>query len=190
MDNTGRLNSRGQITIEAILILGLFILLFIAVTFDTGLKVQEYSNDVAIAAEARANLDKIADSIMVVRAGGPGTTRTVTITSSYNNWGIATGSGFGREATIIYGIGFNSSAPIPEEMNATSFGGRYWGTIGRDISGVNSGTTITAITGNGTGTWKIRIRYNTPAGLTPTVALAPSWPTIPTPGQTIDITLS
>jgi len=137
MDDIDNRYNRGQITIEAILILGLFILIFVGVTFNMGMKVRGYSNDVAIASEAKANLDKIADGIMIVRAGGPGTTKVVTITSTFNNWGIATGSWLGRDAAIIYGIGFNSTGPIPDEMNATSGQslGLYWGSLERNISG-------------------------------------------------------
>ena len=181
------MNNRGQITIEAILILGLFILIFIAVTFSMGLRVQEYSNDLAIATEARANLDKISDGIMIVRAGGPGTTKTVTITSTFNNWSIATGNNLGRNQAIIYGIGFSNSNTIPDEMNSTGpISGLFWGTFGEDISGINAGNSITTITVNGAGTWNVMIKHNA-TGLIPTINLAPAAPAL---GETINITLT
>ena len=79
-----------QVTIEGILIMGFFILIFVGITFPSGARMALSSNDVAAITEARGNLDKILSALEMAAAGQKGTVRTVTIVSNLDNWEINT----------------------------------------------------------------------------------------------------
>ncbi len=69
--------SRGQITIEAILIFGLFILIFIGVSVPLAFKARDMASDTGIVADARYAAEEIASTANSIAV--PGEKRTIRV---------------------------------------------------------------------------------------------------------------
>ncbi len=152
------MNRRAQITLEFIVIIGIFMIIFTGVTLPMAFKVSSASRDNAIVLEMKSNLNNIASAVEVVGAQGYGSTRTVEITSDMNNWGISAYPDY-LNRTLVYYVNFSSNSGIPTEIktDVTDIGA-----LGTYIEGVeeNNGTLANSFyyfNGNGNGTWKVRI---------------------------------
>jgi hypothetical protein len=126
---------RGQLTLEGILIMGFFIIIFLGISFPAMLQVHQASNDAVIVLEGRTNLDKISSSIMITRANGPGSVRIVTVKSSSLNWSISSYDDDAQNNTLTYWVEWNSPDAVPAELiKDDSLGG-----IGKNsIAGVST----------------------------------------------------
>lgn len=71
------MNNRGQITVEAILIFGLIILLFIGVSVPLAFKAKDMANDAGAVSDARYALEQLASAVNSVST--PGEKRTISI---------------------------------------------------------------------------------------------------------------
>jgi|Deesub1362A_J573_1020465.scaffolds.fasta_scaffold00350_39 uncharacterized protein (UPF0333 family) len=130
------MDNKGQMTMEGILIMGFFILIFVGISFPAMIKVYKASNDASIILESRENLDKISKAIEMVRANGNGSIRTVTIKSSSLNWSIsAYDSDNPNNDILTYWIKWKTTDRVPSELikNGSSGG------LGKNsIEGVSS----------------------------------------------------
>lgn len=158
---------RGQVTIEGILILGFFILIFVGITFPAALRVSSSSNDIAVIMEAQNNLNKISSAVEMVAAGQKGTVRTVTIVSNINNWEINTNAPTdgtnptSQRPVLNYEISIWESGNVPGQLYRIRSG---WGAVTvLEIPGVSTGNSSglgirsCAHTGDGKGSWDVRI---------------------------------
>jgi uncharacterized protein (UPF0333 family) len=151
------MGERGQITIEAILIFGMFILLFVGVTFPHMLTVYRHSNDASAVLEGKNNLNAIANAIILVRNGGPGTVKTVPITSSIKNWGLRA---YESGHTLVYAIEWGNADKVPGQLiQIGTMGGIGIETIdGINSTGAASGYDFSS--DDGQGKWYVKIENN------------------------------
>lgn len=165
-----RSDENAQVTIEAILLFGFFILVFLGVSFSSAIKVSSSSSDVASVMEAQNNLDKISSAVEAVAAGPRGAVRTVTITSNIANWEINTHAptdGINptpKRPILNYEISiWNTDSDVPGQLyRIRSSGGISWGAVTvLDMPGVSTGAALGQRTcshqGDGKGTWDVRI---------------------------------
>jgi len=159
---------RGQVTIEGILLMGFFILIFVGISFPAALKVSSSSNDIAAVTEAQNNLNKISSAVEAVAAGQKGTVRTVTIVSNIKNWEINTNAptdGINptpKRPILNYEISiWDTNDDVPGQLYRIHSG---WGAVTvLDISGVSTGESEVpgqrscSHQGDGKGTWDVRI---------------------------------
>lgn len=161
-------DENAQVTIEGVLILGFFILIFVGVTFPAGIRMASSSNNVAVIMEAQNNLDKISSAVGMVAAGQKGTVRTVTIVSNIANWEINTNAPTdgtnptSKRPVLNYEISiWNSSGDVPGQLKRIRSG---WGAVTvLDIPGVSTGESAglgqrsCGRIGDGKGSWDVRI---------------------------------
>jgi uncharacterized protein (UPF0333 family) len=163
---------KGQVTIEGVLILGFFILIFVGVTFPAGVRMVSSSNDVATITEARSNLDKISSAVELVAAGQRGTVRTVTINSNLANWEINTNAPTdgsnptSKRPVLNYEVSiWDSINNVPGQLYRirTSGNSSFGAVTALDIPGVSTGESAglgqrsCAHVGDGKGSWDVRI---------------------------------
>jgi len=160
----------GQISIEAIIIFGMFVIILIGISFPVALKTQSASNDAAIILEARKNLNTIVSTIETVRAQGSGAVTTVAITSNSAKWQINTNAPAGENVINPYPsspvLGYeisiwSSNAEVPKQLYRIRSG--YGALAVFNISGISngpSGQRTCNFDGNGKGTWNIRVENN------------------------------
>lgn len=162
----------GQVTIEGVLILGFFILIFVGVTFPAGIRMSSSSNDIAAVTEAKNNLNTISSAIELAAAGQRGTVRTVTIKSNVANWQINTNAPMDgtnptpQRPVLNYEISiWESNSLVPGQLyRIRASGGSSFGAVTKlEIPGVSTGEAAglgqrsCTHTGNGEGTWDVRI---------------------------------
>ncbi|MEE8400900.1 MAG: hypothetical protein V3R86_01945 [Candidatus Hydrothermarchaeaceae archaeon] len=161
-------DDRGQLTIEGILLMGFFILIFVGITFPAALRVSSSSEDIASILEAQSNLDRISSAVEAVAAGQKGTVRTVTIVSNMGSWELNTNAptdGINptpKRPILNYEIGiWGSVGDVPGQLYRIRPG---WGAITvLDIPGVSNGESASldertcSHSFDGEGTWDIRI---------------------------------
>jgi uncharacterized protein (UPF0333 family) len=159
---------KGQVTIEGVLILGFFVLIFVGVTFPAGLLSAGSANDVAAVTEAQNNLNKISSAVGLVSAGQKGTVRTVTIISNIASWEINTNAPMdginptSKRPVLNYEVSiWGSNADVPGQLYRIRSG---WGAVtALDIPGVSTGEAAglgqrsCTRTGDGKGSWDVRI---------------------------------
>lgn len=159
---------RGQLTIEGILLMGFFILIFVGITFPAALRVSSSSEDIALILEAQSNLDRISSAVEAVAAGQKGTVRTVTIVSNMARWELNTNAptdGINptpKRPILNYEIGFGDSVgDVPGQLYRIRSG---WGAITvLDMPGVSNGESAgldqrtCSHSVDGEGTWDVRI---------------------------------
>ena len=158
---------KGQVTIEGVLILGFFILIFVGVTFPAGVRMVSSSNDIAAITEARSNLDRISSAVELVAAGQGGTVRTVTIVSNLDNWEINTNAPTdgtnptSKRPVLNYEISIWETRAVPGQLKRIRSG---WGAVTvLDIHGVRTGESAglgqraCGRYGDGKGSWDVRI---------------------------------
>jgi hypothetical protein len=165
---------KGQVTIEGILILGFFILIFVGITFPSALRISGYSNEVVSILEAQNNLDKISGAVEMVAAAQRGTVRTVTITSNINNWEINTNAPTDgtnptpKRPILNYEIGiWKSDDGVPGQLYRIRYSSDTnsgWGAVVvLDMTGVSTGESAglgqrsCSRFGDGSGSWDVRI---------------------------------
>jgi uncharacterized protein (UPF0333 family) len=167
---------KGQVTIEGILILGFFILIFVGITFPAALRVAGSSNDIAVIMEAQNNLNKISSAVEMVAAGQKGTVRTVTIVSNINNWEINTNAPTdggvinptSKRPILNYEIGiWESDDEVPGQLYRIRYSSDTnsgWGAVVvLDMMGVSTGESAglgqrsCSHFGDGKGSWDVRI---------------------------------
>jgi uncharacterized protein (UPF0333 family) len=163
---------KGQVTIEGVLILGFFVLIFVGVTFPAGLLSAGSANDVAAVTEAQNNLNKISSAVGLVSAGQKGTVRTVTIISNIASWEINTNAPMdginptSKRPVLNYEVSiWGSNADVPGQLyRIRSSGNSSWGAVVvLDMPGVSTGESESpgmrscARTGDGKGSWDVRI---------------------------------
>lgn len=166
---------KGQVTIEGVLILGFFILIFVGITFPSGIRMVSYSNDVAAITEAKNNLNKISSALELVASGQIGTVRTVTITSNVANWEINTNAPAdginptSKRPILNYEISiWNSNANVPGQLYRirTSGNSSFGAVTALEMPGVSTGEAVglgqrsCSHTGDGVGSWDVRIENN------------------------------
>ena len=181
---------KGQVTIEGILILGFFILIFVGITFPAALRVSSSSNDVAVIMEAQNNLNKISSAVEMVAAGQKGTVRTVTIVSNINNWEINTNAPNGsinpspKRPILNYEIGiWESDDEVPGQLYRIRYSSDTnsgWGAVVvLDMTGVRTGESAglgqrsCSHFGDGKGSWDVRIE-NAATSAAPYIVFATS----------------
>ncbi|GCC11100.1 hypothetical protein IPdc08_01148 [archaeon] len=152
------MNRSAQVTLEFIVIIGIFMIIFTGITLPMAFKVSSASKDNAIILEMKNNLNNIASGVEVVGSQGYGSTRTVEITSDISNWGISAYPDY-LNRTIVYYVNFSSNVGIPTDIETNITG---IGALGTDVGWVeeNNGTLTNSFynfNGNGKGTWKVRI---------------------------------
>lgn len=166
-----RNTDKGQVSIEGILILGFFILIFVGVTFPAGIRMTSSSNNIAVITEAQNNLNIISSTVEMVAAGQRGTVRTVKITSNVDNWEINTNAPTdglnptSKRPVLNYEIStWNSSGDVPGQLYRIRSG---WGAVTElEISGVSTGESAglgqrsCRHEGDGKGSWDVRIENN------------------------------
>jgi type II secretory pathway pseudopilin PulG len=163
---------RGQVTIEGVLILGFFILIFVGITFPSGIRMVSYSNDIAAITEAKNNLNVISSALEMVASGQKGTVRTITITSNVANWEINTNAPMDginptpKRPVLNYEVsiwGSNSDVPGQLYRIRTSGNSSFGAVVALEIPGVSTGEAnglgqrSCSHTGGGTGSWDVRI---------------------------------
>ena len=163
---------KGQVTIEGILILGFFILIFVGVTFPAGIRTANSANDVAAVTEAQNNLNKISSAVGLVAAGQKGTVRTITITSNIDSWEINTNAPMdginptSKRPILNYEISiWNSNDDVPGQLyRIHASGNSSWGAVViLDVPGVSSGESESpglrrcSRPAGGKGMWDVRI---------------------------------
>lgn len=163
---------RGQISIEGILLLGFFILIFVGITFPSALRVSGSSDEIAAITEAQNNLNTISSAVGLVAAGQRGTVRTVTIVSKIGYWEINTNAPAdginptSQRPELNYEISIWGSADdVPRQLYRirqspdTNSG---WGALTViDMAGVSTGESAglgqRSCRQKGSGTWDVRI---------------------------------
>ncbi len=151
------MNRKAQVTIEYIVIIGIFIVLFAGVTLPMAFKASSASRDVELVVEMKDNLNKISSAIEIVNAQGYGSVRTVEITSSRNSWGLVAYPGYINK-TLAYFVVFDSGSEVPPEISTSK---SNYGAIGVDIDGVYKNSLNSSyIILNETGRWKVLVRNN------------------------------
>ncbi len=176
---------KGQITVEAILIIGLFILLFVGISMPTAFQVYDRSTDTSVILEMRTNTDAIVSAIKIVRAGGSGSVRTVKIKSNVNNWKLsAYDTDNPNTNTMTYWVKWSDAADVPYELVKNGVWGGYSTTSIGGISGSGTMSTI-QFSGNGTGQWNVKVT-NSATSTSPTLDVS----TALTNEDTIEITLT
>lgn len=92
-----KMDNRGQISAEYLLLMVIIILILSAVTIPLASKSIDASNDVSQASDAKVAVESIADAANVVYANGPGAKRKITVyipqdnmTFFFNSKGIST----------------------------------------------------------------------------------------------------
>jgi len=171
---------RGQITIEGILLMGFFILIFIGVSFPAAIKVYRASNEASIILEARANLDKIANTIVTVRAGGPGSIKTVTVKSSSSNWSLSAYDDDNPNGDVLtYWTQWSSASDVPTELIRN---GVYGGIGKNSIEGISTTGTKSSTGLLEAGTYSVKVKNEATSHL-PRLNISKS-------GSTIIITLT
>lgn len=164
---------RGQVSIEAILLIGFFVLIFVSITFPAALKVSSASNDVAAVMEAQSNLNKVSSAVEAVAVGQRGTVRTITIVSNIANWEINTNAptdGINptpNRPILNYAVGiWNSTADVPPQLYRIRSGGdgTGWGAVTvLTKTGISTGSSAglgqrkCSHLANGKGTWTVRV---------------------------------
>ena len=139
-----RSKENGQVSIEAVLILGFFILILVGVTYPAAIRSAVWSNDIAVVTEAQGNLDKMSGALEFVAAGQKGTVRTVTITSNIVNWKINTNAPMDgtnptpRRPILNYEISiWDTDSQVPAQLYRIGSG---WGAVTvLDITGISTG---------------------------------------------------
>jgi uncharacterized protein (UPF0333 family) len=158
----------GQVSIEAVLILGFFIMILVGVTYPAAIRSAVWSNDVAAVTEAQSNLDRISSAVEFVAAGQKGTVRTVAITSNIANWTINTNAPMdgtnptSKRPILNYEISiWDTDSQVPGQLYRINSG---WGAVTvLDITGVSTGEASglgersCSHAGNGEGSWDVRI---------------------------------
>lgn len=161
-------DENAQVTIEGLLIVGFFILIFIGISLPAGLKVASSSNDVAAVTEAQNNLNRISSAVEMVAAGQKGTVRTVAIVSNLDNWQLNTNAPTdginptSKRPVLNYEISiWDSDADVPGQLYRIHSG---WGAVTvLDIPGVSTGESAglsqrsCGRVGDGRGTWDVRV---------------------------------
>ncbi len=163
---------RGQISIEGILLLGFFILIFVGITFPSAIRVSGSSSEIAAIMEAQNNLNTISSAVGLVAAGQRGTVRTVTIVSKIEKWEINTNAPTdginptSKRPVLNYEIGiWGSDEDVPRQLYRIHSGANAsWGAVTvLNISGVSTGESASpgqrscSHQGDGKGTWDVRI---------------------------------
>ncbi len=182
------MRKNGQITVEAILIIGFFIALFMAISMPVALQVVDSGKDTSAILEMRTNTDMILSAIKLVRAGGPGSVRTVKIKSNYENIKIAAYDDIENPPnTLTYWVKWSSAAKVPYELAKNSEWGGYYKTSikGIDSTGTMSNSPASLSTGSGQGNWKVKV-INSATSTSPALSISSTL----TGGDTIEITLS
>lgn len=146
---------KAQVTLEYLIVLGLFIVIFAGITLPMAFKSASASRDIDVVMEMKQNLDKIASAIELTAAQGYGSVKTVEITSSRKSWRLLAY----RNATLVYVVEFPSAADVPPEIR---YGNTRYGYLAVNISGVqpwNSSMTSSGIvfSGNGEGRFRVRV---------------------------------
>lgn len=167
-----RNEENAQITVEGILLMGFFILIFVGISFPAALRVSSSSNDVMTITEAQNNLNKISSAVEMVAAGHKGTVRTVTIVSNIESWEINTNAPMdginptSKRPILNYEISiWDSNADVPGQLYRIHSGDNVsWGAVTvLDMSGVSTGESAglgirsCRHVGDGKGTWDVRI---------------------------------
>jgi uncharacterized protein (UPF0333 family) len=163
------MDEKGQITIEAILIFAIFVLFFVGITFPGMLTVSKNSDDISAALEGKKNLNAIAAGIDMVRKGGPGTVKTVPITSNIKNWSL---NAYAQNHTLVYLIDWNSASNVPDQMPIKV--GSQGGIGVKSFDGIAStGTTsgYSFSSGDGQGRWYVKITNNA-TSTTPSISIS------------------
>ncbi|NOZ77203.1 MAG: hypothetical protein GXO65_05960 [Euryarchaeota archaeon] len=168
------MDERGQITVEAILIFGMLTLIFVGISFPAMLKTYRAGSDTATVMEMKQNLNRIAGGIEFARRGGPGTVRTVTITTTTDTWAVASypdswGSDYGQ---LNYLIKWNSSSDVPDEVQVNN---SDIGLLKIDsFQGISSPSSVQVCPPSpydkGPGSWEIIITNNA-TSITPTIQI-------------------
>ncbi|MFQ6137302.1 MAG: hypothetical protein ACE5PM_09010 [Candidatus Hydrothermarchaeales archaeon] len=158
------MDEKGQITLEAILIIGLFILIFVGISMPMAFRAYDSTTDTSSILEAQDNLDAVVGTIEMVVAGGPGSVRTITVRSTIANWGIAAYDADNPNGdTLTYWLRWSSADAVPSEV-ITNTGNNTWGGISvASIDGVSGGGTPSEFlfqADDGVGTWKIKVTHN------------------------------
>jgi len=116
-------NEQGQITIEAILIIGFFVLIFFSITVPLALRSADYARDLAVASDARYAFNEIASAANSVVVNG--SKRTIEIYMP----GYKTTSGSVERVTVIcasgstlYGKVILGGGSEVKSFNATLYG--------------------------------------------------------------------
>jgi uncharacterized protein (UPF0333 family) len=163
---------RGQISIEGILLLGFFILIFVGITFPSAIRVSGSSNEIAAIMEAQNNLNTISSAVGLVAAGQRGTVRTVTIVSKIEKWEINTNAPTdginptSKRPVLNYEIGiWGSDEDVPRQLYRIHSGANAsWGAVTvLNMSGVSTGESASpgkrrcSRPVGGKGTWDVRI---------------------------------
>lgn len=163
---------RGQISIEGILLLGFFILIFVGITFPSAIRVSGSSSEIAAITEAQNNLNTISSAVGLVAAGQRGTVRTVTIVSKIEKWEINTNAPTdginptSKRPVLNYEIGiWGSDEDVPRQLYRIHSGANAsWGAVTvLNMSGVSTGGSAglgqrrCSRPVGGKGTWDVRI---------------------------------
>jgi len=151
---------KAQITIEYVIIIGIVMVFFTAVTLPLSFRVSDASRDVEVVTEMQSNLDSISSAIRTANAQGPGSVRTVEVISSRENWSVLAYSS-DVDGAITYGIYFASEEDVPPEI---STGEAVFGAMGRDIEGIANSGTASSFNGSGKGRWKVRVENSNYGG--------------------------
>ncbi|MBU2559534.1 hypothetical protein KKA03_01410 [archaeon] len=163
---------KGQVTIEGVLILGFFILIFVGVTFPSGIRMVSYSNEITAITEAQNNLNIISSTLELVASGQRGTVRTVAITSNLANWEINTNAPTdginptSKKPVLNYEVSiWDSNDDVPGQLYRIRSSGNssFGAVVALEIPGVSTGEAADldqrscTHTGDGKGSWNVRI---------------------------------
>lgn len=178
---------KGQITVEAILILGLFILLFVGISMPTAFQIYDRSTDTSVILEMRTNTDVIVSAIKIVIAGGSGSVRTVKIKSNVANWELSAYDTSYGSPTLTYGVKWSNAEDVPSELINNAENNTWGGLSKASMGGIaTSGTTSRyTFSGTGQGNWYVKVT-NSATSTSPTLDVS----TTLTNGDTIEITLT
>jgi len=178
---------KGQITVEAILILGVFILLFVGISMPTAFQVYDQSTDTSVILEMRTNIDVIVSAIKTVRAGGVGSVRTVKIKSNINNWELSAYDAAYDSSTLTYGVKWSNAEDVPSELINNTVTNTWGGLSSASMDGIaTSGATSNyTFPGTGQGNWYVKVT-NSASSTSPTLSISGAL----TNGDTIEITLT
>ncbi len=161
------MKNKAQITLETILIIAFFILILVGVSIPMSFKASQAGRDTTRVLEMRSNLEKISSAIQAVQALGPGTMRTVRITSNSKSWAIATGDPVAN-ASISYWIEWESRERVASELlysNSIFSPPNHFGGLGKNITGIVADRfNYTYFAGDGKGSFEVRVENNNTAG--------------------------
>lgn len=162
--------NKAQITLEYIVVLGMFVLVFVGITLPMAFQSASASRDLDVVVEMKQNLDKIASAIEMAAAQGYGSVRTVEIISSQKDWWLMAYN----NATLVYVVVFPSSEDVPAQIR---YGNTRYGYVAVNVSGVqpwnpSMPTTSIKFNGNGKGRWKVRIENQNTGSIAGRIVIA------------------